>query len=113
MKYGERRFGGARLRLTVPSALPAHMRAKIAELRGLHTAPGQRRQGHANQLMLNVALEADLGKFFLFLAVEPAEGDDGMDKQALMEFYNRHGFVPIQAEPLLMVRPCVSQRAFA
>lgn len=102
MKYGERRSGHARLRLAVPSALPATMRGKVVELRSLYTAPAHRGQGHATRLLEAVTAEADRTGYFLFLAVEPKGEISAIE---LAQFYRKHGFLPIQPEPLLMVRP--------
>lgn len=110
MKYGERTFGHASLRLCSPSALPLHMRGKVVELRSLRTDPEQRRQGHADQLLRLVTVEAERSKKFLLIKVEPeaeSVGPGGPDREALAAFYDRHGFVAIQPEPLLMVRPCI------
>jgi len=103
MRYGERSNGYASLRLAVPRGLPREMRGPVVELRDLKTnPPSARRQGHARDLMEKVTAEADRDRFFLFLHVDPT-GD--MNAQDLLIFYGRLGFVPIQAEPLLMVRP--------
>jgi N-acetylglutamate synthase-like GNAT family acetyltransferase len=109
MKYGERSFAHAKLRLCAPTSLPVHMRGSIVEVRSLRVPTAHRREGMANQLILNLTAEADINKAFLFLAVEPA-GDGGPDRAELASFYDRHGFIAIQAEPLLMVRPCVGVR---
>lgn len=108
MRYGKRTYGGARLMLVIPTALPAKMRGRVVELRGLYTKPESRGVGDAINLMLATTTEADMGGYFLFLAVEPAAGTD---RQRLLNLYLRHGFLPIQADPLLMTRPCVSARA--
>lgn len=78
------------------------MRGPVVEIRSLKTEPAHRRQGHAQRLMAEVTREADRSARFLLLAVEPT-GEMGL--QDLANFYGRHGFVPIQADPLLMVRP--------
>lgn len=104
MRYGERVNGAARLILAVPTALPRHMRGPIVEIREFQTDRGARGLGHATNLMLQTTMEADLGKYFLFLCVEP---EDDADKQRLLTFYERHGFLAIQAEPILMIRPWI------
>lgn len=100
MKLGARKSGEASLRLARPGALPPHMRADIVEVRDLYTRLQSRRQGHASALLRDVAKDADKARILLLLAVE-----DGEDRAALVEMYARHGFVTIQAEPTLMVRP--------
>lgn len=107
MKLGPRSNDQASLRLVKPRALPAHMHGDIVELTGLRTSPAHRQQGHATDLMLDVCLEADMAQRFLFLCVEP---DGGMEINDLAKFYVRHGFMPIQADPLLMIRPHVAVR---
>lgn len=104
MRYGERTNGAARLILAVPTALPRHMRGPIVEIREFSTDRGSRGLGHATALMLATTLEADMGRYILFLCVEP---EDDTDKQRLLSFYERHGFVAIQADPILMARPPV------
>jgi len=100
---GLRTFEMASLRLCKPRALPPEMQGDVVELHSLSTPVDYRRMGHASQLMLSVCCEADLARKFLFLCVEP----NGVEKQVLLDFYLNFGFVPIQADPLLMVRPFV------
>lgn len=107
MKLGPRSNEHASLKLVKPRALPAHMHGDIIELVGLRTSPAHRQKGWATELMLDVCLEADMAQRFLFLCVEP---DGGMGLKELAQFYVRHGFMPIQAEPLLMIRPHVAVR---
>lgn len=108
MTYGERRHGGARLILAKPRALPEHMRGPIVELRALRTEVAKRGQGDAAALMLETTVEADLAAVMLFLCVEP---EAGTDRERLLAFYVRNGFLPIQSEPaMLMVRPCLALR---
>lgn len=106
MKYGTRSEGHASLRLSVPSALPDKMRGDVVELRGLRTHPDHRGNGDATRLMLSTTLDADMWRYFLFIHVEP-EDDSPLDKAALANWYHKFGFVTIQADPLLMVRPNV------
>lgn len=103
MKYGTREHMGASLKVGVASGLPVHMRGDIIEISSVFTKPQFRRQGYASELIAQVALEADLARKMLLVRVD--EGlIGGADKQALINLYGRHGFVPVQAEPLLMVR---------
>jgi predicted GNAT family N-acyltransferase len=104
MILGTRKLGPASLRLCRPSALPDTMQMDVVELVGLATEASERRKGHATSLMLQTCCEADIARKFMMLCV------DADDKQKLMEFYNGFGFVPIQAEPLIMVRPYVGAR---
>lgn len=109
MKLGRREFGGSSLQLCLPRALPQHMRKDVVELRALRTEPEYRGNGFATDLMLDVCLEADLARKFLFLCVEP--GDDcPISLEALASWYHKFGFTTIQASPLLMTRPHVGAR---
>lgn len=112
MKYGEREHLGASLTIGVAKGLPVHMRAGIVELTDLYTKPQFRRQGYAYDLLLRVCLEADLARKVIILTV----GDGiigGADKQGLLNLYGRHGFVPVQASPMILARTPVSARIAA
>lgn len=109
LKLGTRRVAGSVLTLRKATALPAHMRGPIVELSNLRTERARRGQGRADELMQRTTVEADLAGAMLFLVVDP--GDDETDRDRLIAFYARNGFVPIQAEPLLMIRPHVGMRA--
>lgn len=109
MKYGKREYMGSSLMVTVARALPHHMRSKVLIITKLETPPQYRRQGYANTLLALVTAEADIAGKVLMLKV----GDGmigGASKQQLLNFYQRHGFMPIQAEPLLMARTPISAR---
>lgn len=109
MKYGRREYMGASLIVAVARALPMHMRNRVMMITKLETPTQFRRQGYANTLLGLVAAEADIAGKTLMLKV----GDGmigGADKQSLVQFYQRHGFVPIQAEPLLMARTPLRDR---
>ncbi len=107
MRYGTRIEGHAGLKLAVPTALPQNMRGRVVELRSLRTDPDHRSGGEATRLMLATTLEADIHRYFLMLHVDPDE-DSPLDREQLANWYHRFGFTTIQAEPMLMVRPCVS-----
>ena len=99
---GTRKLGHATCKLCVPKALPADMRTDVVELINLKTKPNKRGQGCAKALLASVCNEADQAKRFLLLQVR-ASGPMGL--QDLANLYIRNGFQPIQAEPLLMLRP--------
>jgi GNAT superfamily N-acetyltransferase len=99
---GPRSNAYASLKLAIPTALPKDMRGPIVELRSLVTRKDKRGKGFASALVAAVCEEADKARRFLFLHVKP---DGPMDTEALGNFYIKHGFQPIQAEPLLMLRP--------
>lgn len=99
---GPRSNAYASLRLSVPTALPADMQGPVVELRALKTRKDKRGMGFAKALLADVCAEADEAKRFLFLHVAPDNADD---TEAMANFYIRNGFQPIQADPLLLLRP--------
>jgi N-acetylglutamate synthase-like GNAT family acetyltransferase len=107
MKYGTRIEGHASLKLAVPTALPQNIRGRVVELRSLRTHPDHRGAGEATKLMLATTVEADMHRYFLMLHVQPDE-DSPLDQAGLANWYHKFGFSTIQADPMLMVRPCVS-----
>lgn len=108
MTPGSRSEGHASLTVNVAKALPQKMRNNVFELTNVRTDPDHRGKGEATNLMLSTCLDADVAGKFLLVQVDPDE-DGPLDRQQLADFYMQFNFVPIQAEPvLLMVRPCVS-----
>ena len=99
---GTRTLGHASLKLCTPTALPDDIRGAVVELRSLHTRKDKRGQGYANALLRKVCMEADRERRFLLLHVKPV---DGLDAEFLRVLYARNDFVPIQAEPMVMMRP--------
>jgi N-acetylglutamate synthase-like GNAT family acetyltransferase len=96
MPVGGRHHASASCRIAVPRSLPPHLRAKVRELVAVKSInPGN---GEADSLLAKVCEEANATGTTLMLMV-----DDG-DKQRLANWYQRHGFAPIQASPLLMAR---------
>lgn len=110
MKPGLRTSGHASIKVNVAKALPQHMRANVFEVSHVRTEPEYRGQGHATNLMMKACLDADLAGKFLMVHVQP-DSDSPMDLNRLAGFYGKFGFAPIQADPLLMVRPCVGKIA--
>ena len=104
MRYGKRQYGGATLEVGVAKALPVHMRKGIVMISKVFTDPACRRQGHAQRLLSIVTAEADQHRKLLMLKVGDGH-EDAATKQHLLSWYERNGFTPIQADPLLMVRP--------
>lgn len=103
MKLGVRKYLGASLKLSKPKALPTHMQGDYVELSDVFTRADQRGNGQAGELLMSVGLDADLNRKLLLIAV---------DDMALSPWYAKHGFVPVQTEPaLLMVRPHVGMKA--
>lgn len=104
MKQGPRLLGEARLTIGECKALPAHMRTRTRELSALEVGPESRRAGQATALMHEVCQEADDAGITLVLFVQPF-GQWELSRTQLADWYaKRFGFVPIQAEPMLMAR---------
>ena len=99
---GPRKLAYASLRLSVPTGLPEDVHGAVVELRALKVRKDKRGRGFAKALMATVCDEADNARRFLFLHCKP---DSPSDIEALANFYIRNGFQPIQAAPLLMLRP--------
>lgn len=96
MPVGPRTKNSASARIAVPRSLPLHLRSKVRELIAVKSDnPGK---GEADALLDAICCEADETKTALMLMV------DGGDRERLANWYQRHGFTPIQAEPLLMAR---------
>lgn len=110
IKYGVREHMGASLEVGVATALPVHMRDGIVMISKIYTRPQFRRQGYASALLASVTVEADMAGKILLLKVGDGE-IGGADRQGLIDFYGRHGFIPVQAEPaLLMARTPIGGR---
>jgi N-acetylglutamate synthase-like GNAT family acetyltransferase len=96
MPVGARKHASASARIAVPKSLPMHLRAKVRELVAVKsTNPGK---GEADALLANICTEANATGTTLMLMV------DSGDKERLANWYQRHGFRPIQTAPLLMAR---------
>lgn len=96
MPVGVRAHAKASARIAVPRALPMHLRAKLREVVAVKSDnPGN---GEADALLGTICQEADRTRTALMLMV------DGGDVGRLARWYQRHGFTPIQATPLLMAR---------
>jgi predicted GNAT family acetyltransferase len=105
---GIREHGHASLKVNVAKALPIHMRKQVYEISSVRTEPEYRGQGWASELLFSTCTDADIAGKFLMVHVKP-DDDSPLDRNRLAEFYSRFGFAPIQAEPLLMVRPCIGR----
>ena len=106
---GPRSYAGATCRIAVPVALPLHLRGKVRELVGVRSTNTGR--GDASNLLLQVCDEADKGDTALFLHVDPTD-EASMTRDDMAAWYNRAGFVLIQAEPTLMMRMAGGAAAF-
>lgn len=104
---GFRRVGGASLRLRVPKGLPEHMQINMREVVELKTAANLRKRGYATTLMHSVCREADRHGRILLLYPKAFHLEEGvgLDDGQLHDWYTRSfGFMPIQANPILMAR---------
>jgi len=108
MKPGIRQQGHATLKVGVAKALPLKMRSQVYEISAVRTEPEYRNRGEAGALLFATCGDADLAGKFLMVHVEP-DTDSPLDRNTLAQFYGRFGFAPIQADPLLMVRPCIGK----
>lgn len=100
---GERKLGPARLKLSVPQirGVPPNLR----EVSELEVPSEQQRQGFGTTLLHAVCREADAAKVVLMLAPQPFGDHIAMSKDELSVWYcEEFGFMPVQAEPLLMAR---------
>ena len=104
MKPGKIRHEHASVRVSYSQAIPSHMRGQVRELSGLVVDSAQRGHGYARKLMQQVMTEADQSGVALMVIVEPFD-DAPMETEALSEWYERMGFVEIQHQPKVMVRP--------
>lgn len=98
---GTRSNAYASCKLGPPKALPDDIRG-VVELRSLVTRRDKRGKGFAGALLAEVCEEADKARRFLLLHVKP---EDDTDLDRLAAFYAHNGFFPIQAEPIVMLRP--------
>jgi GNAT superfamily N-acetyltransferase len=108
MTPGIRQQGHCTLKVGVAKALPLAMRRQVYEISAVRTEPEYRGRGDASALVFSTCGDADLAGKFLLVHVEP-DPDSPLDRGKLAQFYSRFGFAPIQAEPLLMVRPCIGK----
>lgn len=91
----------AELRCVRNPELPPHM-DKVREVTRLWTAPGNRKQGYATELLKQVCGEADMLGYVLML--QPKEFGRSEGLKDLAKWYERFGFVKIQNNPVLMAR---------
>lgn len=112
MNPGTRTLGDASLTIGVCKALPPEMRPVTRELSELLVPVASRHEGQATRLMHQVCDEADKERITLVLFVDPFDEPD-LGRSQLADWYaRRFGFIPIQADPLLLARmpgstPCM------
>lgn len=108
MTPGLREHKSSSLRVAVAECLPFDMQPMTREIVSL--ASGNPRKGHATTLMWAVCHEADLACMTLILQPKPF-GEEGLDDEKLMRFYEKFGFVVFQNLPVvLMARSPAARR---
>ena len=96
MNCGARSYGKASLMVAIPTSLPGRMQGRVREIVGVYVPEAHRRQGLATELLTRTAREASRKGAVLMLT---------LDDDALEAFYGRFGFIRVQRDPILMVRP--------
>lgn len=108
MSPGLREHKSSSLRVCIAEGLPYDMQPMTREIVALSS--GNPKKGHATTLMWAVCHEADVAWITLILQPKPF-GEDGMDDDKLMRFYEKFGFVTFQTLPVvLMARSPVGRR---
>lgn len=103
MKTGARTNGPASLKVGFSQMVPVNQRGLVREVSGVVCDQAARGKGHAKALMAGVLSDADASRITLLVMVEPF--DDGpMGIGDLRAWYERMGFVEIQAAPCVMAR---------
>ena len=103
MITGKRTNGPASLKVSYSQMVPPPMRGQVREVSAILCDQASRGKGHATALLESVMREADAGRMTLLVVVEPFE-DKPLDADALRSWYQRRGFVEIQAAPCVMAR---------
>jgi GNAT superfamily N-acetyltransferase len=91
----------AQLNPFLNSGLSNDEASRVRLLSHVHTDPEHRKQGYATKLLEDITKQAD--EAIITLITEPKAYDDS-DFTDLKPFYEKHGFIEIQAEPLIMMR---------
>lgn len=94
MKHGTRTYGASSLMAGKSKALPDHL-SSIVEISALYTPEAMRGQGQATELLNRTCGEADKSRTVLMLMP---------DDLRLSKWYQKFGFVVIQADPIIMAR---------
>lgn len=81
--------------------LPSDME-RVREVVKVWTDEEHRRQGYGTELIQAVCDEADVQGIVLIL--QPLPFGEGLDKDKLIAWYSRFGFVKTQNKPVLMAR---------
>lgn len=100
---GTRTNGPASLKVSYSQMVPPNQRGLVREVSAILCDQASRGKGHATSLMAGVMADADAGRITLLVVVEPF-ADEPLDTPALRAWYERLGFVEIQAKPCVMAR---------
>lgn len=98
MRPGVRQLNDASLKVSVPTAVPEHMRAHMREITHVYVDPASRRKHLATALLNLVCQEADANKITLLLTAQPEEAD-GPTADQLIDWYKCFGFQKLQDTP--------------
>ncbi len=93
---------GCSLRISVPEGYPPDVQRLAREITELYTAPENRNQGFARDLLKTVCAEADAAGIALLVHVKPE--DETTESERLQRMYAKFGFAVFQKRPLLMCR---------
>lgn len=83
--------------------VPPSQRGLVREVSAVLCDQAQRGKGHATSLLACVIREADDSRTTLLVVVKPFD-DQQLTQEQLAEWYQRLGFVEIQARPCVMAR---------
>jgi ribosomal protein S18 acetylase RimI-like enzyme len=97
MRPGVRQLNDASLRVSVPDAVPEHMRSHLREITHLYVDPASRRQHLATALLNFVCQEADANRITLLLTARSDE-EGGLTDEQLIEWYKKFGFQKLQED---------------
>lgn len=95
MKPGTIELGNASVRVGYPQIIAPNQRGHARELTEFFVSEEYRGKGEGSALLKEVCEQADQGKLMLIMIA---------DSLRLASFYARHGFIAIQANPILMAR---------
>ncbi len=106
MRPGLRECNEARLRVSMASVVPDHMKPFVREITELFVPVEHRRKKLATMLMNFTCQEADANRITLLLTATP-EDSEGLDQDQLVAWYQRFGFTVlprVEGAPYMMAR---------
>lgn len=95
MKPGTIQLGNASLHISYPQIVPGNLRGFAREISEFNVPEAFRGNGEGSELLKDVCEQADEKNILLVIIA---------DTERLMKYYERFGFIAIQATPILMVR---------